>query len=116
MLDPRIRLLALSGELDLATEREVRAELAQAAGDRSRELVVDLRPVTFIDSSGLALIVHAHLQLERQGRALACVVRDGAVRRLLDQTGLADTLPAFDTPEQAVAHVLRERPDAASAA
>ena len=106
MLDPRVQLIALSGALDLATERRLRADVSQAAGDPSRGLVVDLRGVTFMESSTLAVLVHADQQFRRQGRVLACVVRQGAVERLLDATGLRHALAVFDTPENAVAHVL----------
>ena len=106
MDDPRIRLLTLSGALDLTTERQLNADLSELLGDRSRQLVVDLRDVTFVDSTCLAILVHAHQQLERRGRALACIVENGPVRRLLDLTGLAGALPVYDTQEAAVAHVL----------
>ena len=113
MLDQRIRVLTLSGELDLPTERRLRADLSEIAGDRSRELVIDLRGVTFIDSSGLAVLVHTQQQLERQGRALGCVVRGGPVERLLEDTGLANTLPVFDSLEAAADEVLRAAPEPA---
>ncbi len=93
MRDPRVRLLSLSGELDLSSQRQVHAELSEAAGDRSRELVIDLRGVTFTDSSGLAMIVHTHQQFERQGRSLACVVREGPVQQLLDRDTVLGTWP-----------------------
>jgi anti-anti-sigma factor len=80
MLDPRVRVLTVSGELDLQTQRRLRSELSEAAGDRSRELLIDLRGVTFLDSSVLAVIVHTDQQLRRQGRAMACVTRTGPVR------------------------------------
>src|SRR4051812_268031 len=57
MLDPRIRVLTVSGELDLQTQRRLRSDLSEAAGDRSRELLIDLRGVTFLDSSVLAVLV-----------------------------------------------------------
>jgi anti-anti-sigma factor len=107
MLDPSVRLIAVSGALELATERRLRSDLREAAGDRSRELVIDLRGVTFIDSSGLAVLVHADQQFRRQGRAMACVIRPGPVERLLDAAGLRDALHLFGTPEEAAAHVLR---------
>jgi anti-anti-sigma factor len=107
MLDPRVQLIALSGALDLAAERRLRTDVSEAAGDASRSLVIDLRGVTFIDSSTLAVLVHADQQFQRQGRNMACVVSEGAVQRLLDATGLRHTLALFETPDDAVAHVLR---------
>jgi anti-anti-sigma factor len=107
MGDPRVQSIALSGALDLATERRLRADVSQAAGDPSRGLVIDLRGVTFMESSTLAVLVHADRQFRRQGRVLACVVRQGPVERLLDVSGLRQTLAVFETPEEAAAHVVR---------
>jgi anti-sigma B factor antagonist len=110
MLDPRVQLITVSGALDLAAERRLRSDLSEAAGVPSREVVIDLRGVTFMDSSALAVLVHANQQFQRQGRALACVTRAGPVQRLLDVTGLRHALVVFDTPEEAAAHVLRTDP------
>jgi anti-anti-sigma factor len=103
---PNVRLITVSGVLDLATERRLRSDLSQAAGDPSRELLIDLRGVTFMDSSALAILVHTDQQLRRQGRVMGCIIRPGPVERLLDATGLRDTLQLFATHEEAVAHVL----------
>ena len=109
VLDARVQLITLSGALGLSNERQLRSALAEAVGDRSRELVVDLRGVTFIESSALAVLIHAHQQLERQARAMACVVRAGPVRSLLDAVGLRDALLICDSPEEGAARVLAAR-------
>jgi anti-anti-sigma factor len=109
MLDPRVRVLTVSGELDLQTQRRLRSELSEAAGDRSRELLIDLRGVTFLDSSVLAVIVHTEQQLRRQGRAMACVTSTGPVEQLVEKSGLRDTLQLFATPDEAAAYVVAAR-------
>jgi anti-anti-sigma factor len=109
-MDPRINLITLRGALDLASERSLRADLSAAAGDLSRALVLDLRGVTLIDSMGLAVLVHADQQFRRQGRSMACVVRDdGPLQRLLEATGMRDALLQFRSLESAASHVLRDR-------
>ena len=106
LTNPRINLITLSGGLDLAAERALRADLSAAAGDLSRAVVIDLRGVTFIDSMALAVLVHADQQFRRQGRSMACVVRDeGPLQRLLKTTGMRDGLLQFSSLEEAVAHV-----------
>ena len=67
--------------------------------------MIDLRGVAFMDSSVLAVLVHANQQLQRQGRVIACVTRAGPVQRLLDVTGLRHALLVFDMLEQAAEHV-----------
>jgi len=108
--DAQITLITLTGALDLAAERRLRADLSAAAGDVSRSPIVDMRGVTFIDSTGLAVLVHADQQLRKQGRSLACVVRArGPLQRLLRATGMEDVLLLFGELESATAHVLADR-------
>ena len=112
--DARVVVITLSGALDLAAQRRLTADLSEAVGDRSRELVIDLRAVTFIDSSALGVLVHAHQQLQRQGRAMACVLSDGPVRRLLEVTRMEEQLLVFETPEEASSHLRRAAEQALS--
>jgi anti-anti-sigma factor len=91
-------ILALSGELDVASSPELEAELDRAA---DRELVVvDLRELEFIDSTGLGVLVKAHQQAEEAGRRFALVRGLGQVQRLLGLTGLSDQLPVAETREE----------------
>jgi anti-anti-sigma factor len=80
-----------------------------SCGSTLAEAVGDLRGVTFIESSVLAVLVHAHQQLERQARAMACVVRPGPVQSLLDTIGLRAALLICDSPEEGAARVLGAR-------
>jgi anti-sigma B factor antagonist len=67
----------------------LRAEgLAETESSRPAFLVLDLRRVRFIDSSGLAALVAAWKRARRDGRRLIVVSSPGAVERLLTVTGL----------------------------
>ena len=68
--------------------------------------MIDLRGVTMIDSSGLALLVHADRQCQRRGRAMACVIRPGRVARLFYAAGLGHKLLLRATPQGASTRVL----------
>jgi anti-anti-sigma factor len=108
-MDPRIALITLRGALDPASQRSLRAELSAAAGDLSRALVLDLRGLTGIDSMGLAVLVHGDQQFRRQGRSMACVVREGGpLQTVLERTGMRDGLVQFRSLEDAASHVLRD--------
>jgi anti-anti-sigma factor len=80
-------VLTLHGELDLASV----AVLQDALGDITRigfvRLVLDLRDVSFMDSTGLAVIVAADLRARRNDTRLILVCR-GQVKRLLRLTGV----------------------------
>ncbi len=81
-------VLALGGELDLAgvpvLVRQLR-ELEQVGFDR---LVVDLRELSFMDCSGLGILVAADLRARHAHRQLVLACGDGPVRRLLELTGM----------------------------
>src|SRR5829696_5411669 len=98
-------VLAVSGELDLATAPAVRERLGAAVDSGVTRIVVDLRDVTFMDSIGLAAVVHARSRLLADGR-LALVVAPGSYAELvLEITGLPRALAIFGDREAAVAHV-----------
>jgi anti-anti-sigma factor len=89
--------LTLHGEFDLACEERFRAELGLHMDDAVSRLTLDLRELTFMDSSGLAML----LALDAIARSddfefwVLCA-GDGAVRTLLRQTGLDGVLPVMD--------------------
>ena len=92
------KIILLAGELDTHDAREISAQLSQAVGDITRAPVVDLRKVSFLDSTVLAALAHAGEQLRNQGRELTLAIGEGAVRELLDQSGLADRFALVSAP------------------
>jgi anti-sigma B factor antagonist len=80
--DPRAVIVALEGDVDLASSPEARKVLLDCVG-KKRPVVVDLSKVHYIDSSGVAALVES-LQTARKGGssfALAAV-GDGTLRVL----------------------------------
>ena len=62
-----------------------------------RDVIVDLRPVQFIDSSGLHVLLGAQRRLARQGRALGIICTPGPVLRVFELSRLLDTLDFVDS-------------------
>ena len=83
------------GELDIATDDTLRVAIADAAVT-GRDVVLDLRGITFCGSSGIALILDARRALGERLRLLA----GDEIRRVLELTGLGRLLDgeAPDTP------------------
>ena len=97
--DASATVLTVTGELDLATTPALEAELERASA--GPELVVlDLRGVTFMDSTGVSLLVKAHRRAQESRRRLAVVKGGAQVQRLLTLTGVAGRLTLIDSPEQ----------------
>jgi anti-sigma B factor antagonist len=87
--------VAVRGEIDVAEAPAIGRRLAAelAAG---RDVVVDLREMTFIDSSGLAVLLDAARSAERHGRDLRILRPRPLVMRTFELAGLADRLPFAD--------------------
>jgi anti-anti-sigma factor len=95
-------LLTLHGELDLATAPEFE-HLVNESIDEGREVVVDLRGLAFMDSSGIRVLVAAHARAGRAGTRLV-VVRPGpesAVAKIVEVAGLDRELTIVDDVERA---------------
>ncbi len=96
--EARGTVVTVSGELDVATSQVLERELAKLP--EVALLVVDLRGVTFIDSTGLGVLVRAHQLAQEQGRRFGLVRGNGQVNRLLSLTGLDEELLVGDSAEQ----------------
>jgi anti-sigma B factor antagonist len=95
-------LVTAKGELDIATAPQLR-EVLTARPAPGGLLVVDLTPLTFMDSTGLAVIVQMANAVEAERGRLAVVCPPGPARLLLEVTGLDEQLPLFDSLEAATA-------------
>jgi len=78
-------LLKLSGELDLASCPGLEQELDYAA-TLDTAVVVDLRGLTFIDSTGIAVLLKAYEQSGQNGARLQITGAQGAVERVFNLT------------------------------
>ena len=90
--------LVLSGELDLASAEELEGELKQLEAAEPPLLVLDLRELEFMDSTGLRTVVTADARAREQGRRLAIVRGPDAVDRVFSVTRLDERLEIIDDP------------------
>ncbi|WCB92169.1 Anti-sigma F factor antagonist [Baekduia alba] len=91
--------MTVRGELDLATAPELEETLMAPLRD-GRHTVLDLRGLDFMDSTGVRVIVAAHLAAQESGGRLAIVRTDpaGPVGRVLEISGLDAVLDLVDEP------------------
>jgi anti-anti-sigma factor len=82
----------LRGELDLANAATVEAEL-EAAMAEGASVVIDMRELEFIDSSGIALLVSAMNRDAGPARLSFIPSAFPGVTRVLEVTGIADRMP-----------------------
>ena len=96
----RTALVVVSGELDVASGPTLEQELAKADASDAQLVILDLRDLEFIDSTGLSILIKAHQQAEASGRRFAVVRGRSQVQRLLGLTGLEERLTLVDSPEE----------------
>ncbi len=80
------------GEIDLATVGRV----AQAAGGAAADLAIDLRAVTFLDSSGLRFLIEQDRRARDEDHAFAIIPGDASIQRLLQIAGLDTRLRVLE--------------------
>lgn len=84
------------GELDVATVGRVDERLRQLEASGPCHVVLDLRGLTFMDSTGLHLALAWHERARRNGMELEVVKGPPAVHRVFELAGVADRLPLRD--------------------
>lgn len=88
----------LAGELDLLSAPRLDEALRRPELAESPWLVIDLRELEFMDSTGLRALLTAHGRANEGGRRLSLVVGEGAVGRLIELTGVRDIVECLDAP------------------
>jgi anti-sigma B factor antagonist len=102
-LDAGVAVVTVTGEVDVANCELLREGLLRVAPDENdRGLVVNLAGVNFMDSTGLGVLVGVWHRLGARHSSLALAAPSRQIQRILDTTGLARVLAAYDLEADAV--------------
>jgi len=82
-------VLRVAGEVDIVTTATLRAELAELIAQHHTDLVIDLTNVTFIDSTGLGVLVGALRSVSAEGGRVELVTANPQVLKALRLTALS---------------------------
>lgn len=96
----RTAVAALFGEFDLACAQEVRLQLDEAIDAGISRLVVDLRGVPFIDSSGLGVLLGRYRRISERGGELCLAAPRPAVRTVLELSGVPQVVRVLDSQSE----------------
>jgi anti-anti-sigma factor len=88
-------LVHFAGEYDTSNATEVTARVTRAAGQPFGTVVVDLSGVTFFDSTAIRALVRAHAEVDRRGKDMLVGNVSPQVRRVLELTGVWESLPHY---------------------
>ena len=101
-----VAVIAVTGEIDLATIPALEAAIGEALAQRPAALIVDMSAVDFLASAGLQALVATHERVS--GAAAFAVVADGpATSRPIELTGLDKILSLHSSVSEAKAAVTR---------
>jgi anti-sigma B factor antagonist len=89
------------GELDLDTSSALDQELAAARAAGGDQLVLDMRALTFMDSTGLRLVIRWDTDAREQGFQFAIVPGPEVVQRVFRLTGMDEHLRVAPPPAEA---------------
>ena len=102
-LDGGVAVVTVTGEVDVGTCEVLREGLLRVVTDEhDRDLVVNIAGVTFIDSTGVGVLVGAWRRLGARRGSLALAAPSPQVQRLLATTGLTKVLAVYDFEADAV--------------
>jgi anti-sigma B factor antagonist len=92
--DPRV--VAPAGEIDIATAPRLHAEIKAAFASGAEAVRIDLSATTFMDSSGLHVLIEAVRRAQALDRELTIASVPPNVRRVIAIAGFEDVLPLSD--------------------
>jgi anti-sigma B factor antagonist len=101
-VDEKTHLVAPTGEIDAHTAPQLGSALLGLADDGKTGVVVDLSRVTFMDSTGIGVILNALRALAARSGRLVLVCPTERILRPFEVTGLTARLPIVKSVEDAL--------------
>jgi anti-sigma B factor antagonist len=92
--------IAPAGELDIATTPVLEQAIADATREPGSALVLDLRRLTFMDSTGLRTLAQTNARAQDDGFTLSIWRGPRQIERVLEISGLGPLLPLADAPPE----------------
>jgi anti-sigma B factor antagonist len=96
-------VLRVGGEVDVYTAPRLRERVVKLLGDGVRHVVVDLREVDFLDSTGLGALVGSLKRLREQDGSLKLVAGPERIMQVFRLTGLVRVFALYPSVPQAIA-------------
>jgi anti-sigma B factor antagonist len=96
-LDSHTRVIDVQGELTGDAESAILNAYAQADSDTTQLVVLNFKQLTYMNSSGVGLLITLVVRARRQGKKLAAVALPAHFKKILLLTRLNEALPIFET-------------------
>ena len=106
-------VVSVGGEIDLETASQLSSHALDALREVSPHLVLDLTGVTFMDSTGLKVLLTIQRQADLAGGSFAVVGASRSVHKILSLTGLDQTITLHESMDEITATSESGAPDPA---
>ena len=100
-IDPGILKIDVSGEMDLYNSQELKSILADHIDSGNEPVLLDLRELNYIDSSGISVLLYAFTQCRKRQMGLCFLNIRGSVKRVIELTSLSGFFPIAESLEDA---------------
>ena len=104
-LEESIRLIKLSGALDIHGVNDVEVEFVRLCTGDNVCVLVDLSKVNYISSIGIPLLINSAKSLARQGGKMALLNPQKSVENVLEVTGIPLIIPIYQNFTTAVSEL-----------
>ena len=96
-----LAIVSVGGEVDLETASQLGDHALDALRDVSPHILLDLSDVTFMDSTGLKVLLSIQRRADLAGGSFAVAGPSRSVRKIITLTGLDQTFRVYDTVDEA---------------
>ena len=95
--DGAVRVVSVSGDIDVATAPALRERLSAQIAEGSSTIVVDLLGVSFLDSTALGVLIGALKRCREAGGDLTLVIAEPRILKVFEITGLTEVFTITDS-------------------
>ena len=101
-VEPDIAVLEMTGRITMGSDsQQIEWGLAELLKGNQKKVIFDLTEVTFLDSTGIGILVMCHAKLKKAGGALRIAGARGMVEAMLDLTSVNKIVSFYPTAAEA---------------
>lgn len=92
-----IYIVELKGDIDHYTSEKIKRAIYLNTGKYARKMIIDLRDVEFMDSSGIGMILGRYREIKERNGEIAITGVKGNMERIFNMSGLYKIISKYDT-------------------
>ena len=101
-VEPDIAVIEMTGRITMGSDsQKIEWGLAELLKDNQKKVIFDLTEVTFLDSSGIGILVMCHAKLKKVGGSLRIAGARGMVEETLELTSVNKIVHLYPTVAEA---------------